>query len=92
MRLHIRYNDRINIPLQFLWRRPRAEAHDLRCLGASVDRFAPDVVFIWNLQGLPISIALAAESLSGPGIAYWLAGYSPAEPDEYWRSIGVNLR
>ena len=42
----------MNIPLQFLWRRPRAEAHDRRCLGASVDRFAPDVVFVWNLQGL----------------------------------------
>ena len=84
LRLHIRYNDRMNIPLQFLWRRPRAEAHDRRCLSASVDRFAPDVVFVWNLQGLPRSIALEAEAFSGPGVAYWLAGYSPAEPDEYW--------
>ena len=83
LRLHIRYNDRLGIPMQFLWRRPRAAAHNLRCLRASMDRFAPDVVFFWNLQGLPRSIALEAESLSGPGTAYWLAGYSPAEPDEY---------
>jgi glycosyltransferase involved in cell wall biosynthesis len=83
LRLHIRYNDRLGIPMQFLWRRPRAAAHNLRCLRASVDRFAPDVVFFWNLQGLPRFIALEAESLSGPGTAYWLAGYSPAEPDEY---------
>lgn len=84
LKLHISYNDGIKVPLQFLWRRPKAEAHDLRALQSQVADFAPEVIFIWNLQGLPRSLATQAEDFANVGVAYWLAGYSPAEPDEYW--------
>lgn len=85
LKLNIDYSDRMKIPLQFLWRRPRAEAHDFHCLCAHVAEFTPDVVFIWNLEGLPRSLTMAAESLSNVGVAYWLASRTPAEPDEYWQ-------
>lgn len=44
----------------------------------------PDVIFIWNLQGFTRRLALDAEALPEIPVAYWLAGYSPAEPDEFW--------
>jgi glycosyltransferase involved in cell wall biosynthesis len=84
LKLHVDYSARMNVPLQFLWRRRRAAAHDLRSLRAQVAEFQPEVILIWNLQGLPRSLAIAAEAFADVGVAYWLAGYSPAEPDEYW--------
>ncbi len=76
---------RLPIILQFFLVRRAAERHNRRCLARAVQSFHPEIVFIWNLQGLPLSIALAAEDLPGITVAYWLAGYTPAEPDDYWR-------
>jgi glycogen(starch) synthase len=75
---------RLSTGIQYFLSRRAPEEHNLQVLRSGVARFQPDVIFIWNLQGLPRSIALEAESFSGIGVAYWLAGYSPAEPDEYW--------
>lgn len=67
----------------FFWRR-RLEGENLQSLRALAARFRPDVIFIWNLQSLPRSLAIEAEAMPGVAVAYWLAGYSPAEPDEFW--------
>lgn len=75
----------LNIAMQFFLMRRRAEAHNRRAFGEMVKRYSPDVVFIWNLQGLPMELAVDAERLPGIGVAYWLAGYAPAEPDLFWR-------
>jgi len=69
---------------QFVFARRQAEAHNRACLRTLVQEFQPEIICIWNLQGLPRSLAVEAESLPSVGVAYWLAGYSPAEPDEYW--------
>jgi len=84
------YNAKLSAGLQFFLTRRRDEEHNRASLRTQIRDFAPDVIFIWHLYGLPKSIALEAES-SGAGVAYWLAGESPAEPDEfehYWRRIG----
>lgn len=84
------YNAKLSAGLQFFVTRRRDEEHNRACLRTQIRDFKPDVIFIWHLYGLPKSIALEAES-SGAGVAYWLAGESPAEPDEfehYWRRIG----
>lgn len=70
--------------IQFFFDRQHIEAENRRCLRGIVDQFRPDVISIWNIEGLPRSIALEAESFPGIGVTYWLAGRSPAEPDEYW--------
>ena len=78
--------------LQFFLTRRRDEAHNLQCVRAVIQQFDPDAIFIWNLYGLPKAIALEAEA-SRAGVAYWLAGESPAEPDEfeqYWRRSARN--
>jgi glycosyltransferase involved in cell wall biosynthesis len=69
---------------QFLFWRRRLEAENLRALRALSSRFHPDLIFIWNLQGLPRSLAIEAEAMPEVAVAYWLAGYSPAAPDEFW--------
>jgi glycosyltransferase involved in cell wall biosynthesis len=84
------YRAKLSAGLQFFLTRRRDVEHNRACLRAQIRQFDPDVIFIWHLYGLPKSIALEAES-SGAGVAYWLAGESPAEPDEfdlYWRRIG----
>jgi glycosyltransferase involved in cell wall biosynthesis len=69
---------------QFFITRRQTESHNRRCLLNVAADFAPDVVFVWNIEGLPRSIAVEAESLPNVAVAYWLAGYSPAAPDEFW--------
>ena len=84
------YDAKLSAGLQFFLTRRRDEEHNRACLRAQIRDFKPDVIFLWHLYGLPKSIALEAES-SGAGVAYWLAGESPAEPDEfehYWQRIG----
>lgn len=68
----------------FLTRR-QTEAYNRRTFRSVVQRFRPDVQFIWNLQGLPQELALDAEAWPDVAVAYWLAGYTPAEPDSFWR-------
>ena len=84
LQLHIDFEAKVGAGWQFLTRRKRAEQFNRQVLQNRVVQFRPDVIFIWNLQGLPRSIATDAEALLHAGVAYWLAGYSPAEPDEYW--------
>jgi glycogen synthase len=75
----------LSMAAQFWLKRRRVEAKNLSAFYAARTQFRPEVVFIWNLQSLPRSLATEAESLEGAAAAYWLAGYSPAEPDEYWQ-------
>lgn len=70
---------------QFFLTRRRIESENRSTFQRVVREFRPDVIFIWNLQGLPQELALDAEALPDVAVAYWLAGYSPAEPDLFWR-------
>jgi glycosyltransferase involved in cell wall biosynthesis len=78
------YESSQSVASQFFRQRRSDEAYDLECLRATIGDFRPDVIFFWNLQYLPRSLALEAEKTPGVGVAYWLAGYTPAEPDEFW--------
>jgi glycosyltransferase involved in cell wall biosynthesis len=82
LRLQPRRN-RWLLPQFFLTRR-RDEAYNRQCLRQLMGELRPDVVFFWNLQFLPRSLAVDAEAMPGAAVAYWLAGYTPAEPDEFW--------
>jgi len=85
LRLSPDYSLRVAPWLQFLFDRRRAEAFDLATLKTTIEENQPDVVFIWNLEFLPHSLAVEAEAAQDVGVAYWLAGYSPAGPDLWWR-------
>lgn len=69
---------------QFFLTRPWVDRHNRRWLRRVVAEVHPDIIFIWNMQGLTRRLALDAESLPYVAVAYWLAGYSPAEPDGFW--------
>jgi glycogen(starch) synthase len=71
--------------LEFFALRRARTGRNLARLNQLVEAFRPDVAFIWNLQGLPIELAAACEERRDVAVAYWLAGYSPAEADGYWR-------
>jgi glycogen synthase len=73
-----------SVASQFFRQRRSDEAYDLECLSAMIKEFRPELVFFWNIQHLPRSLTLEAEKTPGVGVAYWLAGYTPAEPDEFW--------
>ncbi len=84
LRLQLDFTSRVSPILQFFVFRQQVEVHNRRRLRAVAAQFMPDVIFMWNLEGLPRTIAIEAESVLNNAVAYWLAGYSPAEPDEYW--------
>ena len=79
------YEARLSAGLQFWLTRRRDQAHNVRSVRSVVQEFDPDAIFVWNLYGLPKAIALEAEAAPRAGVAYWLAGESPAEPDEFER-------
>lgn len=90
-RLHLQIEPGLTPLLQFLFARPRRERHNAAVLHEQVTRFRPDVIFCWNLENLGPGLALAAERFPGVGVAHWLAGRSPKEPDvyeEYWTTPG----
>ncbi|MCB0058080.1 MAG: glycosyltransferase family 4 protein [Caldilineaceae bacterium] len=70
---------------QFFLTRQRVEVRNRSIFRSVAQQVSPDVVFIWNLQGLPQELALDAEALPDVATAYWLAGYTPTEPDAFWR-------
>lgn len=88
------YEGRLSAALQFFVTRRRDERHNRDCVRTQLAEFDPDVIFIWNLYGLSKSIAAEAEAAPRAGVAYWLAGDSPAGPDEfkrYWQRRGRSL-
>ncbi len=85
LRIQPDYGSRLHPALQFMFTRAALEKHNLDQFHQVCAAFHPEVVFIWNVCGLPRSLCLAAEALPDAVVAYWLAGYSPADPDEYWQ-------
>ncbi len=85
LRLLPDYESKVGPAIQFFVSRRGGERHNLASLRQVAEAFRPDVVLFWNLEGLPTSLAMAAEALPGVAVAYWVAGRSPAEPEEFWR-------
>jgi glycosyltransferase involved in cell wall biosynthesis len=85
LRIQPQSNLRLSFAVQFFLIRRKTEAYNRRTCQTAIQQFRPDVVFIWNLQGLPHELAIDTETSSGVAAAYWLAGYTPAEPDSFWR-------
>lgn len=85
LRIQPRPSARLGEAAQFYLTRPQNETYNRRTLLNVIEQVSPDVVFIWNLQGLPQELALDSEAYPGVATAYWLAGYSPAEPDLFWQ-------
>ncbi len=75
----------IATPIEFFVTRRAKERHNIRQLDRVLTAFRPELVFIWNLQGLPLELAAICERRQEVTVAYWLAGYSPVEPDLYWQ-------
>jgi len=74
---------------QFFFGRKRREAENLEWFDRVVAESDPQVILVWNARELHRSLLQQAENLPSAGVVYWLAGYSPAEPDQftcYWQS------
>jgi len=85
LRIQPRYGGRLGPAAQFLLTRRRAEAHNRRTCRLIAAQFGPDVVFVWNLEGLPHELATDLEARQDLAVAYWLAGHTPAEPAFFWQ-------
>lgn len=85
LRIQPQYSARLSPAAQFFLTRRPTEAHNRRAGQEAIRQFRPDIVFVWNLEGLPYELATDVEASPSVAVAYWLAHYSPAEPDSYWR-------
>lgn len=85
LRIQPQYGTRLSPAAQHFLTRRKIEAYNRHTCQRVIEQFRPDVIFIWNLEGLPHELAVDAEVHSGVAVAYWLAGVTPAEPDSFWR-------
>lgn len=77
--------------LTFFARREAREQHNLRCLEHVLERFDPDIVFIWGMWNLHRSLAALAEAQYPDRLVYRFATYWPTLPSQhelYWRTPG----
>ncbi|MFZ2486805.1 MAG: glycosyltransferase family 4 protein [Anaerolineae bacterium] len=79
------FDSKPGVIAQFFLTRNKIATQNRQIFQQIIREFRPDVVFIWNLQGLPHELTLDAEALTGVAVVYWLAAYTPAEPDLFWR-------
>jgi len=89
--LHLQANVNYYRPLDFFTRRPWNEEANRRALRYRIDRFEPDIAFIWGMWNLSRSIAYWAEQWLPDKIAYNIQDYWPLEADiheRYWSSPG----
>jgi glycogen synthase len=69
----------------------RRDAYNLNCLRSTVSEYRPDVVFIWGMWLLNPQLAVLAEDLCPGRVAFYLAGFWPANDFEgdphtvYWK-------
>lgn len=76
---------------QFFIGRRRRDQVAVDHLLSVVERFRPEVVFIWHAIGLPRVLLRTCEQIAPS--AYYLAGYLPELPDEYidyWQALPRN--
>ncbi len=76
-------------PLDFFLRRPSQERANRRALRAAIDSFRPDIVFVWGMWNLSLSLAYWAERWMPGRVAYAVAGYwflPPNVHEAYWQA------
>jgi glycosyltransferase involved in cell wall biosynthesis len=77
--------------LTFFTRRKAREQHNLQVLAGVLQRFDPDIIFIWGMWNLPYSLAALAEDRYPHKVVYRFASYWPTLPSQhefYWRTPG----
>jgi glycosyltransferase involved in cell wall biosynthesis len=93
--LHLQADIHHYRPLDFFWRRQWQEWANRRALCGALDRFQPDVVFIWGMWNLSRQIAHWSEQWADGRVAYAIAGYWPMGPDAheaYWQRTARRSR
>ncbi len=82
------------VALQFIFGRRQRERKSVRNLLNLLNRFSPQVIFIWHAVGLPRVLLHAAEVQTSSETVYYLADYQTELPDEYmayWQQPPVHL-
>jgi glycogen synthase len=77
--------------LTFFTRRKVREKHNIQVFEGVVQRFKPDIIFIWGMWNLPRSLLAFAEATYPDKIVYRFATYEPTLPSQhevYWRTPG----
>ncbi|HSJ85790.1 MAG TPA: glycosyltransferase family 4 protein [Anaerolineales bacterium] len=79
--------------LTFFTKRKAREKHNLQVLDRVLEKFDPDIIFIWGMWNLSRSLAGLAEARYPHKVIYRFATYWPTLPSQhefYWRTAGRN--
>lgn len=79
--------------ITFFTSRQAREKHNLLCLESLVERFNPDIIFVWGMWNLHRSLPAYVESKFPEKVVYRFATYWPTLPGQnevYWRTPGRN--
>lgn len=79
--------------ITFFTKRKARENHNLQVFERILQKFDPDIIFIWGMWNLPYSLPAFAEARYPHKVVYRFATYWPTLPSQheyYWRSPGRN--
>lgn len=77
--------------ITFFTHRKAREKHNLQVFAQALQKFDPDIIFIFGMWNLPYSLAAFAEANYPQRVVYRFATYWPTLPSQhefYWRSPG----
>jgi len=76
-------------PLDFFFKRRGRQNFNHNQLLNAINRFEPDIVFVWGMWNLSLTLLQQAEYLLPGRVAYFIASYWPEDVDphtSYWHS------
>jgi glycosyltransferase involved in cell wall biosynthesis len=79
--------------ITFFTKRKTREKHNLQVFERVLQKFDPDIIFIWGMWNLPYSLPAFAEARYPHKVVYRFATYWPTLPSQhesYWRTPGRN--
>jgi len=79
--------------ITFFTKRKAREKHNLQVFARVLERFDPNIIFIWGMWNLHRSLPVLAEARYAEKVVYRFATYWPTLPSQhelYWRAPGRN--
>lgn len=80
--------------VSFFTTRARRETENRKTLRRFIDKFQPDIVFVWGMWNLHRTLARDAEDMMGDRVLYRFGDYWPSLPSQwvhYWQGVSTNL-
>lgn len=81
--LHLQTNIAYYRPIDFFLRRPLQERDNIQSLRKKIDQFSPDILMVWGMWDLSLTLPYWAEQWMPGRVAYFVSNYWPMDTDPH---------